>query len=389
MNMRGHHWQIGRILCIPIKIHISWYLVFAFVTWALATGYLPESLPGQSFGRYWGMAGVTALCLFVSVLLHELGHSAVAQRYRIPIGQITLFVFGGIAHMHRDPPKPKAEFLVAIAGPAVSFLLAGLLLGISVVVEGRPGLSGFWVLALLVGTVNLQLGVFNLIPGFPLDGGRVLRAALWAWSGDLPRATRLAALAGSGFGVALAVAGLGILLGAAVQWIPGAFAANGGWLTLLGLFLFSAAKGGLRQAALHAMLARVPVTDVMVHDVVTIQGETALDEAVGRYFLTDGFGGFPVVEGERVIGMVTTEDLQGLSRHLWPWRRVHDVMTPWSPSLEIDPEASALAAIDQMAREGQVRLGVVKDGRLVGLVTRTGIMRCLHLRGLDGQAGAS
>ncbi|MBI5853927.1 MAG: site-2 protease family protein [Nitrospirae bacterium] len=387
MHMLGHHWQIGRILGIPIKIHISWYLVFAFVTWALATGYLPESLPGQSFGRYWGMAGVTALCLFLSVLLHELGHSAVAQRYRIPIGQITLFVFGGVAHMQREPPRPKAEFLIAIAGPAVSFVLAGVLLSVSVVVEGKPGLAGFWVLALLIGTVNLQLGLFNLIPGFPLDGGRVLRAGLWAWLDDLPRATRLSALAGRGFGLFLAVTGVTVMLGAALGRIPGAIAANGGWLTLLGLFLFAAAKGGLRQAALHATLARIPVAEVMVRDVVTIDGEMTVEEAVARYFLTYGFGGFPVVEGGQIIGMVATNDLQGLSRTLWSWRKVRDIMTPWSPAMEIGPDASAYAAIDQMVRDGQSRLGVVKDGGLIGLVTRTGIMRFVQVQGIDPPAG--
>ncbi len=387
MRMRGRNWQIGRILDIPVKVHVSWFLVFGFVTWVLATGYLPESLPGQSLGRYWGMGGVTALCLFGSVLLHELGHSAVAQRYRIPIAQITLFVFGGVAHMQREPPRPKAEFLVAIAGPLVSFLLAGALLGGSLAMEDRPGLSGFWVLALLVGTVNLQLGLFNLVPGFPLDGGRVLRAALWAWSGDLPRATRLAALVGSGFGIMMIAVGLVVLLGAAMGRIPGAFAANGGWVALLGLFLFSAAKGGIRHAAIQVTMAQVPVADVMVQDVVTIEGELALDEAVGRYFLTHGFGGFPVIEAGRIVGMISTRELQGVNRNLWPWRRVHDVMVPWGPGLEIDPQASALAAIDQMVREEQGRLGVVKDGRLVGLVTRTGIMRRLSLRGV-GEEGA-
>jgi Zn-dependent protease len=383
--MYGRNWQIGRILGIPIKLHISWFLVFGFMTWALATGFLPESVPGQTWARYWGMAGVTALCLFGSVLLHELGHSAVAQRYRIPIGQITLFVFGGVAHMQREPPKPKAEFLVAIAGPLVSFLLAGCLLGVSVVMERRPDLSGFWVLALLVGTVNLQLGLFNLIPGFPLDGGRVLRAALWAWSGDLPRATRLAALAGRGFGAALALAGIGVVLGSILHWLPGSLAANGGWLALLGLFLFSAAKGGLRQAAAHAVLARLRVTEVMAQDVVTIDGELTVDEAVGRYFLVHQYGGFPVVDGDRVIGMITTEDLQKVSRNLWPWRQVRELMAPWGPSLEIAPEASALEAVDQMGRDGQMRLGVVREGRLIGLVTRTGIMRMLRLHGANGR----
>jgi len=204
------NWRIGRALGIPIHVHASWLVVFFFMTWSLATGYLPEMLPGLSSARYWGMGGVAALLLFLSVLLHELGHSYVALRYQIPINQITLFIFGGMAHMGKEPPSPRAEFLIAMAGPLVSLLLGAGCLGGAVAVDSLSAGSGFQGLAVLgglLGVVNVQLGLFNLIPGFPLDGGRVLRAGLWAWNKDFHRATSQAALTGIGFGVGLGLTG--------------------------------------------------------------------------------------------------------------------------------------------------------------------------------------
>ena len=208
--MQGPDWQIGRILGIPIRVHASWLLVFLFVTWTLATGYLPDQLPGLSPLRYWAMGAIAALLLFVSVLLHELGHSYVALKYRIPIGQITLFIFGGVAHMRKEPPSPRAEFLIAIAGPIVSFLLAGICLGFVALVEIIPAgnaFRGLVALTALLGMVNTQLGLFNLIPGYPLDGGRALRAGLWAWTNDFYRATSQAAFVGLVFGLGFGLMG--------------------------------------------------------------------------------------------------------------------------------------------------------------------------------------
>jgi Zn-dependent protease len=165
------NWRIGRALGIPIHVHASWFVVFFFVTWSMATGYLPETLPGLSAPRYWGMGGIAALLLFLSVLLHELGHSYVALRYQIPIRQITLFIFGGMAHMGKEPPSPQAEFLIAMAGPLVSLILGAGCLGGAMAVESlfaRSGIQGLVVLGSLLGMVNVQLGLFNLIPGFPL-----------------------------------------------------------------------------------------------------------------------------------------------------------------------------------------------------------------------------
>jgi Zn-dependent protease/CBS domain-containing protein len=377
--MNGRHWQIGRILGIPITIHVSWFVVFAFVTWSLATGYLPDMLPGLSSPRYWLMAGVATLLLFVSVLLHELGHSLVARRYQIPIGQITLFVFGGVAQMHREPPGPRAEFLIAIAGPIVSFLIGGLLLGMSTLTQVGQGLVA---LGILLGSINIQLGLFNLIPGFPLDGGRVLRAGLWAWSGDFNRATRQASLAGQGFGVVLGGIGAFLIVGAATGAIPGPVAANGGWVILIGAFLFAAARGSRRQAALRASLAKVAVQDLMVRNVVMIPPGLTVEEAVTSFFLPHGFGGFPVWEDGHLLGMVTVEDVQALPQSQWAWRSVRDIMAPYTEDMEVSPDASAITALEQMLRERQGRLAVVQDRLLVGLVTRSGISRFLQLRGL-------
>jgi Zn-dependent protease/CBS domain-containing protein len=325
------------------------------------------------------MAAVAALLLFGSVLLHEIGHSLVARRYRIPISQITLFVFGGVAQMRREPPGPRAEFLIAVAGPIVSFLLGGLLIGLT---ASAPMGQGLVALGVLLGSVNIQLGLFNLIPGFPLDGGRVLRAGLWAWSGDFNRATKQAALAGQGFGVVLGGVGGILMAGAATGAMPGPLAANGGWIVLIGAFLFAAARGSRRQAALRASLAKVAVEDLMVRNVVTISPELTVDEAVARYFLPHGFAGFPVGEEGRLLGMVTIHDVQTLPQSQWPWRSVRDVMEPRKDEMEVTPSTSAVTALEQMLQEGRDRLAVVQDGLLVGLVTRSGISRFLQLRGV-------
>ena len=376
--MPAMNWQLGRLLGIPIRIHPSWFLIFAFVTWSLATGYLPETLPGLGAVRYWLMGSVATVLLFVSVLLHELGHSYVALRYRIPIAEITLFIFGGVAQMRREPPGPRAEFLIAIAGPLVSFLLGALLLGMAALTEGR----GLVALGVLIGSVNIQLGLFNLIPGFPLDGGRVLRAGLWAWSGDLFRATRQASLVGQGFGLLFASVGGMVMLSVASGWVPPILAANGGWVLLIGLFLFVAARGTRRQAALRASLAQQTVGNVMIRDVVTVPSQLSVEDAVTHYFVRYGYDSFPVVEDGQLIGVLSTRNLQDLPRLAWSSRSVRDVMQPRSDTSEISSRDSAMQALEQMLRHGLSRLVVIDDGQLVGLLTRSAMNRLLKLRSL-------
>ena len=382
--MHGRDWQIGRILGIPIRVHASWFLVFLFVTWTLATGYLPGALPGLSPGRYWGMGGIAALLLFVSVLLHELGHSYVALRYRIPIRQITLFVFGGLAQMKREPPGPRAEFLIAIAGPLVSFGLGALCLGLVSLAESAsiaPRLRGLLVLGGLLGMVNVQLGLFNLIPGFPLDGGRALRAGLWAWSKDFNRATSHASMIGLGIALLIGLLGAAMMVAALTGLVPGALVTNGGWVVVMGAFLFAAARASQRQAALRSALASVCVRDLMVRAVVTLPPDLTLEEAVNRYFLPLGYGGFPVTEDGRLVGLLTVREVQALPSSLWPWRRVRQVLVPASSALVVSPETSVMVALDQMLQQGSDRLIVTEGEQLVGLVTRSAIGHFLQLHG--------
>ncbi|HZN44176.1 MAG TPA: site-2 protease family protein [Nitrospiraceae bacterium] len=375
-------WEIGRALGIPIRVHASWFLVFVFVTWTLATEYLPDALPGLSDSRYWGMGAAAALLLFLSVLLHELGHSYVAQRYRIPIGQITLFLFGGVAQMRAEPPSPKAEFLIAIAGPLVSFALGAFCLGAALAADWLPlsaGGQGFIVLGGLLGVVNVQLGLFNLIPGFPLDGGRALRAGLWAWGRDFHWATSRAALLGLGFGVLLASVGAALIGGAISGMLHPSTASNGGWLMFIGAFLFGAAWSTRRQASLRLALNATSVRDVMIRAVVTIPSQLSLQAAVDEFFVSYGYGSFPVVEEDRIVGFIAVQDVQAISQGLWTWRTVGDVMRPASSELFIQPEWSIMQAMEHMVRTGFDRLVVMEGGRPVGLITGSAVARVLQL----------
>jgi len=380
------HWKIGRALGIPIYVHASWFVVFFLVSSSLATGYLPEMLPGLSVPRYWGMGGIAALLLFLSVLLHELGHSYVALRYKIPIKQITLFIFGGMAHMGKEPPSPWAEFLIAMAGPLVSFILGAVCLSGAMAVDALPmrsTLQGLVVLGSLLGMVNVQLGLFNLIPGFPLDGGRVLRAGLWALNKDFHRATSQASLAGIGFGVVLGLIGAALMVGTWSGALGQSIQTNGGWLLFIGIFLFSAALSSRRQAARRTSLTSVTVRQVMAHRVVTLRPDMTVQEAVDQFFVTHGFGGFPVCEGGQLLGVVTVGHVQALPIALWPWRRIREIMQPASQAGCIPPDWSVIQAMERMVQNGLDRLVVMEHEQIVGLITRSAIANVLQLHGSE------
>ncbi len=383
MIMRLPSWHIGYALGISIRVHASWFLIFFLLTWVLATDYLPDGLPGLSPERYWAMGGMAAVLMFLSVLLHELGHSYVALRYRIPIDRITLFIFGGVAHMRKEAPTPLAEFLIALAGPAVSFVLGAVCLGFVSLAESiqqQRGLRGLVMLSTLLGVMNVQLGLFNLIPGFPLDGGRVLRAGLWAWGKDFYRATKQASIFGLGFGIVFVLLGFTLLVGSAMGVAPAAMASNGSWIVLIGAFLFAAALASRRQATIRQSLADVPIRNLMVTTVVSIPSQCTIEEAVNQYFQPYGYGGFPVLEDGRLVGLVTVHDIQAVSSAVWPWRQVGQVMRPASPSLIIEPDTPVIHVMEGMAREGWDRLVVMQDGLVIGLVTHSAILHFLQLR---------
>lgn len=227
--------------------------------------------------------------------------------------------------------------------------------------------------------VNVQLGLFNLLPGFPLDGGRALRAGLWAWNKDFNRATSQASLAGIWFGVALGLIGALLMVGAWSGAVELSIASNGGWLILIGAFLFSAARAGRQQAAMRTSLASVTVRQVMVHSVVTVPPDMTVQDAVDQYFVPHGFGGFPVCEEGQVLGLVTVQDVQAVSTALWSWRRLRDIMCPMSPAFSIPPDWSVMQAMERMVQGGYDRLVVMENGAIVGLITRSAIAQFIQL----------
>ncbi|MCL6620944.1 MAG: site-2 protease family protein [Syntrophobacterales bacterium] len=368
-----------RIAGIRITLDFSWFVVFTLVLVALAVGYFPRNFPGHDTQAYW-LAGLAAtLLFFTSVLLHELTHSLVAKRNGLEIPEITLFIFGGVAKMGEEPKDPRVELKVAIVGPLCSFALAaffGLAKGV---------LAGF-ASALTVAVagylawINLALGFFNLIPGFPLDGGRVLRAILWWRTGSQTYATKVASDIGKGFAVAL------MLLGA-LQIFAGALI-NGLWLLFIGMFLRSMSAHGYEELVIRKALESVPLREVMVREVVQVPPDLPISQLVQDYILRYGYRGFPVAEDGRIVGVVSLNEVREVPRPRQDEVRVRDIMLPLSEDLIIDPEATLAQALARMLKSGEERLLVMADGRLTGLITKTGLLRFVQIKQVLGEAAA-
>lgn len=299
--------QLFRIRGIPVRIDVGWLLIFGLISWSLASGYFPYVLPSQSATAYWVQGVVAALLLFSSVLLHELAHALVAIRHGVPVGGITLHVFGGVSQLEGEPETPRAELLIAIVGPLTSFAIAAVCYGLGRLVTGP-----LWadVLAGYLAAVNLVVGVFNLVPAFPLDGGRVLRAALWAWSGRVDWATRVASRIGSALALVMVVVGV-------VRAVTGEVM-GGLWFALIGLFLFQAARSSYELVRIRSRLDALPVQQVMNTAPAMLETVSTADVVSPRdsawdAFLTmtrNGTGRVGVVQDGALVGVVTHRDLQ-------------------------------------------------------------------------------
>jgi len=356
---------------IRIRLDFSWFIIFALVLFALSAGYLPRTFPGQDPRTYWLAGLVATILFFTSVVVHELSHSLVARRYGIDIPEITLFIFGGVSRLSQEPKDPKTEFKIAVVGPLSSFLLAALFGGLRVALAGfEPSL-----IVVVIGYltwINLALGIFNLIPGFPLDGGRILRAFLWWKTGSLTRATKVATDIGKGFALALMIlGGLQIFAGALI---------NGLWLLFIGMFLRGMSVQGYEELVMRKSLEGVHVREVMVQEVVSVPPDLTLAQLVHDYFLHYAFRGFPVVTDGRVLGVVSVTGVRQVPMEEHNVRQVADIMAPLAAELLIDGEASLAEALVKMAREGQDRLLVLKGERLAGLVTKTGLLRFVQIK---------
>lgn len=365
---------------IRITLDFSWAVVFTLVLVALAVGYFPRNFPGYDAQAYW-LAGLAATMLFfTSVLLHELTHSLVAIRNGLEIPEITLFIFGGVAKMGEEPKDPRVELQVAIVGPLCSFVLA-LIFGLAKGVLGGFASPLTVAVAGYLTWINLALGFFNLIPGFPLDGGRVLRALLWWRTGSQTYATKVASDIGKGFAVAL------MLLGA-LQIFAGALI-NGLWLLFIGMFLRSMSAQGYEELVIRKALESVPLKEVMVREVVTVPPDLSVSRLVQDYILRYGYRGFPVAEGGRIVGVVSLNEVREIPRPQQDEVRVRDIMLPLSDDLIIDPEATLAQALTRMLKAGEERLLVMADGRLAGLITKTGLLRFVQIKQVLGEAAAA
>jgi Zn-dependent protease/predicted transcriptional regulator len=356
---------------IPINVHTSWLVVYALITWTLAVGYFPRTLPDLAPVAAWLSGLAAALLLFVSVLLHELSHSLVARAHGLGVTGITLHVFGGVSQLEEEPPSARAEFLIAAVGPLSSFAIAGLLWAArttGVVTSGVPGA----ILDYLI-FINTAIGVFNLVPGFPLDGGRVLRAALWKWKGNLRSATFTASRVGSAVAVVLMMWGF-------LQVMTGAFM-GGMWMILIGIFLRGAADASYAQVDLKETLAPLHVDDIMVRNPVTVPAAAPVSVLVDLLW-AHHFASFPVVEDGRAVGIATLQHVQPVPRAHWQHTLVREVMQAMSPELSVARSDSVYAAFEKASRNGVGRLVVVEAERLVGYLSIKDITHVLALRGV-------
>ena len=358
--MFGKGIKLFRLFGFTVRLDWSWLLVAALLTWSLARGIFPAHYGGLSVATYWWMGVVGTLGLFLSIVLHEFGHSIVARRCGIPMRGITLFIFGGVAQMEGEPGTPKAEFWMSIAGPLVTGLLAGLLFGLAdwsqIQVWPLPAIG---VLSYLT-WINVVVLGFNLLPAFPLDGGRVLRSVLWAWKRNLRWATRVASALGVGF--AFLLIGWGIFSVVLGDFIDGI------WLFLIGLFIRSASRGSYQQVLLSEALSGEPVSRFMTSNPVTIVPSASVQEIVNEFLYKYPYKFYPVVGQGELKGCISLDQIKQIPKTEWPRVTAEAVAAPCSKDNTIAPDADAAKALSAMSRRQLTRLMVVEHGHLLGVV---------------------
>ncbi len=366
--------KLGRIFGIEIGLHYSWLLIALLIAFSLA-GHFGAAHPGWDRSVIWGMAIVTAVLFFAAIIAHELSHAMVAIRRGLPVRTITLFALGGVAQLEKEPEDAKTEFWVAVVGPLASaligFICLGLaaLLGWTLMTEPTTPLVAMLV---WLGYINLGLAVFNMIPGFPMDGGRVLRAIIWRITGNAARATRTAARTGQAIAFAFIIFGL-------MRFFGGA-GFGGLWLVFIGWFLLTAAQASYAQVELQEGLRGVRVSDLMVSDCALVDGNTNLQTFVEDYLLRTGQRCYLIAENGVVAGLITPHEIKGIERARWPFTLVSDVMRPLDQLRTVPPETPVTEALTIIGREDLNQLPVVSNGRLAGMISRDQILRYLLTR---------
>jgi Zn-dependent protease/CBS domain-containing protein len=374
--MFGTSWRVGRIAGIEVRVDSSWVVIALLITYTM---YLQISRVYEtSTGAAVSLAILSALLFFGSVLVHELAHALVSQARGIRVQDITLFLFGGATRAKVDSRGPGDEFVIALVGPLTSGILAALFgivasLGRDVLSTPVAGILGY------LAWTNLVVAGFNLLPGFPLDGGRLLRAAIWRATGSLGRATRAASLAGQGVGWLLVAAG--------VAWLLAGDLGSGIWFAFIGWFLVQAARSSYQELQLQQLLRGVEAEDVMAANLVRIPPELSLQDAVDDYFMRYNHGAFPVDEQGRTIGLLTLRGVRRVPRDQWPSHRVREQMVPLGDQVVVAPDARMDGVLDKLQDGEAGRVLVVQDGEVVGIITPTDLAHWLRRwRPLDASA---
>lgn len=370
--------ELFSILGFRVSLDLTWFILAALIVWSLAGGYFPGVIAGIAPGVALALGVAGALGLFISIVLHEFSHAIVARRYNIPIKGITLFIFGGVAEMEDEPPGAKSEFLMAIAGPIMSLALALLFQGVALALPGAADEAPLVALFAYLGLINAVLAIFNLIPAFPLDGGRVLRAAVWWWTGDLDRATRIGAGTGRVLGSVLVALGfLNALTGNIVAGL---------WQALIGLFIIGAARSAETRLTMTALLEDLPVRRLMVANPVSVPDDTPLDYLIENYFYRFNHKLFPVLRDGVLIGCIRLDDVGRVPPEERAARVAGDTLATDSAGRTVGPETPVLEAMRRMQALNASRLMVAEGGRLMGILTMRDIVSHIAIKRELGQA---
>ncbi len=394
--MAGSGFRLGRLFGIKINIDWSWLFIFLLVTWNLTTVF-SNIHPEWGLALNIGVALVASILFFASVLAHELAHSLMAIAQGVPVRSITLFLFGGVSNIEREPPSPRAEFLITIVGPLTSIVLGLIFIFLSGfaiptvagAVDNPAGalanLNPITTLFLWLGPINILLGVFNLVPGFPLDGGRVLRSVLWAATDNLRTATRWASYVGQAIAWLMIIGGIAMVFGAEIP-LFGTGLVSGLWLAFIGWFLNNASVQSYRQVIVQDLLEDLPVSAIMRRNPPTISPDASISDLVHDSVMGSDDHAFPVLDNGRLVGLVCLHDVRGVDRARWDSTRVAEIMTPRESLVTATPDEESDDALNKLQQGDHRQLPVLQQEQLVGLLRRRDIMRWLQLQsGDDGQ----
>jgi Zn-dependent protease/predicted transcriptional regulator len=362
--------RIGKIAGIDIYIHVSWIIILVLLTVSLAIGWFPQLYPGQSTATYWIVSLIAALLLFVSVLLHELAHSLVARRRGLPVKNITLFIFGGVSNIEQEPKDPGIEFQVAVVGPITSILIGVVCFLLQLPLRGTN--SPLEEILYYLAVTNILLGVFNLIPAFPLDGGRVLRSIIWRISGSMRQATRAASITGQVIAYLFIFGGIWLFFTGYIL--------NGIWLGFIGWFLLSSAQSANSQVMLASVFNGVTVGEVMNPKPTTVPANISLQQLVDAYFLPGGLRYALVMQADQLVGLITLSDIRHIPRDQWGQVSVSYAMIPLERLHVVSPQQTLSDVLPLMAGRDVNQLPVVQNGTPVGILSRDAIVQYLEVR---------